>query len=118
MLRRVIYALYLFSKERKNGDDFLMSGGSIFFLFFINLITLLTVIFWLMKKSFGAFFVEYEYLFLGVTLICFFLSQLYARYIVKNIEKQNIEVRELRTESILAYGIISVILLLLSMTLL
>lgn len=72
MLQRVIYTLYLFSKERKIGDDFLMSGGSVFFLFFINLMIILTMIFWLMKKSFGVFFVEYEYLFLAVTLICFF----------------------------------------------
>lgn len=118
MLQRVIYTLYLFSKERKIGDDFLMSGGSVFFLFFINLITILTIIFWLMKKSFGAFFVEYEYLFLGITLICFFLSQLYARHIVKGIEKQNTEVKKLQPVSILFYGIASVIFLLLSMTLL
>ncbi len=118
MLHRVIYTLYLFSRERKIGDDYLMSGGSVFFLFFINLMTILTVIFWLMKKSFGAFFVEYEYDFLAVTLICFFLSQLYARYIVKDIEKQNIEVKKLQPASILFYGIASVIFLLLSTTLL
>jgi uncharacterized membrane protein (DUF485 family) len=118
MLRRVIYTLYIVSKERKIGDDFLISGGSVFFLIFINFITLLAVVFWLMKKSFGAFFVEYEYLFLGVTLICFFLSQLYARYIVKNIEKRNAEVKKLQPVSILFYGIVSVIFLLLSMTLL
>ena len=72
MLRRVIYTLYLFSKGRKTGDDFLMSGGSTFFLIFINLITILNVGFSLMKKSFIAFFVEYEYILLGITLTCFF----------------------------------------------
>ncbi|HXS57825.1 MAG TPA: hypothetical protein VN726_16940, partial [Hanamia sp.] len=63
MLRRVIYTLYLFSKERKIGHNFLMSGGSVFFLFFINLVTILTILFWLLKRSFAAYFVEYEYIF-------------------------------------------------------
>jgi len=118
MLQRIIYTLYLFSKERKIGDDFLMSGGSVFFLFFINLMTILTIIFRLMGKSFGAFFVEYEYFFLAATLICFFLSQLYARYVVKNIEKQNAEIKKITPASILIYAIVSVIFLLLSMSLL
>jgi hypothetical protein len=118
MLRRVIYTLYLFSKERKTGDHFLMSGGSAFFLFFINLITVLIIIFWVMKKSFGAFFVKFEYLFLSAALICFFLSQLYARSVVKNIQKQSIEVMKLQPTLILFYSIVSVIFLLLSMFLL
>lgn len=117
MLRRVIYTLYLFSKKRKTGDDFLMSGGSTFFLIFINLITILNVGFSLMKKSFIAFFIEYEYILLGVTLICFFLSQIYARHAVKNIEKHNIEIKTLLPVSILYYAIVSVIFLFLSMTL-
>lgn len=118
MLQRLIYTLYLFSKERKTGESFLMSGGSTFFLIFINLMTILTISFWINKESFGAFFVEYEYLFLGITLSCFFLSQLYARYIIRNIERQNIVIKKLRLGSILFYGIVSVISLMLSMILL
>lgn len=117
MLRRVVYTLYLFSKERKIGDDFLMSGGSTFFLIFINLITILNIGFSSMKKSFIVFFVEYEYILLGITLIGFFLSQIYARHIVRNIEKHNIEIKRLQPASILFYTIVSVMLLMLSMTL-
>ena len=117
MLNKVIYALYLFSKERKIGDNFLMSGGSVFFLLFINLISVSSIIFWLKKKSFSAFFVEYEYFFLAVIVICFFLSQLYARSVVKNIEKKNIEIKKPRLILIMCYAIISVILLLTTMAL-
>jgi hypothetical protein len=100
MLRRVIYTLYIVSKERKNEDDFLMSGGSVFFLLFINFITILTIIFWLMKKPFGAFFVEYDHIFLSITIISFLGSQVYARYVIRNIEKQNITIKKLQPVSI------------------
>lgn len=118
MLRRVIYTLYLFSQERKIGDDFLMSGGSVFFLIFINSMTILAIVFGLMKKSFGTFFVEHEYIILSVTLLCFLGAQLYARYIIKRIEKQHTVIKKLQPVSILAYALVSVTCLLLSMFLL
>lgn len=115
MIGRLIYSLYLFSLERKTGNYYLMSGGSTFFLIFINIIAFLTIIFGVLDKSFIVFFIKYEYIILGFTLIFFFLSQLYARYIVKRVERHQESVKTVQLKSILTYALISIIFLFISL---
>jgi hypothetical protein len=111
MMNKLIYTLYLISRRRNLGDDYLMSGGFAFILLWFNGLTLLTLICYIGKRDMVSFFVENEIVILTITILGLGWVQFYARKLVKRMEQSgNNNFREIPAIGIVGYGIASVLL--------
>jgi hypothetical protein len=111
MLNKLIYTLYLISRRRNLGDDYLMSGGFAFIMLWFNGLTLLTIIWYINKRDVVPFFVENEMVILTITILGLGWIQFYAKKLVKRMEQDgNNNFREIPAIGIVGYGIASVIL--------
>ena len=107
MIDKLIYTLFMYSKKRGNTDNFLMAGGSTFFLIYSNLITILLILFSIRRESFVPFFVKNSVIFTIGTILLFFLTELYSRHLVKRIDSSKRTVTLFRIEAVFIYAIIS-----------
>ncbi len=115
MIKRAIYTLYLYSRWRKLNDHYLYSGAVVFFLLYLNLFTISKLLCLVMKLDFIKIFMKHNFTFLLVTIVCFFLSQFFAKGLIRKIQTTDFHVKRLALSSIAFYFLISLLLLLLVM---
>jgi hypothetical protein len=111
IINNVIYTLFLISRKRKLKDHYLISGTSTFFILYLNVLSLIALFCWLCHFNFISFFILNEVWFLIITLIGFVASQLYAKKIICQIQKNEIECSSLPPIKILLYSVLSVLTL-------
>ena len=112
LIERIIYTIHVFSQKRKLGNDYLLSGGGTFFLLWMNFLTLLALICWMIQKDFFSVFVKYEIVILPLTLVGFIGFQFYAKKVVRKYNNLPIKFKNVDSNGVLAYYVISVLLLL------
>ncbi len=71
MISRAVYTLYLISRKKKLHTHFLMAGGSVYFILYLNLLTILILLLTLAGKDPVAAMRNNEAVFLITTFIGF-----------------------------------------------
>jgi len=115
MINRLIYTLYLVSRKRKLGQHYLMSGGSAFFLLYINCLSIWMIVGCLTGTDFFDGFVRNEKMILLLTIVGFFGAQLYAKTVIKNNFKNVAAIRKIASINVLLYAFASVASLFIAM---
>lgn len=110
MINNLIYTFYLVSRKRSLVQHFLMAGGTVFFLLFINILTIWAFYSLVIKADFISSFINNEIVVLIGIFIGFFGIQLYTYLILAKLKRGKIQLKRLRSATILIYIIISLLL--------
>lgn len=112
MINRAIYTLYLISRKRKLHTHFLMAGGSVYFILYLNLLTILSLLLLLTGKDPVAAMINNEALFLSVTFIGLLLFILWAQKIIHQFYTGKRLLKRTKWVGILAYSVLTFFLFL------
>ncbi len=108
MINRAIYTLYLISRKRKLHTHFLMAGGSVYFILYLNLLTILILLLAFAGKDPVAAIINNELIFLIVTFIGFLLFILWAKKIIYQFYRGKRLLKRTNWVGILTYSMLSI----------
>lgn len=112
MINRAIYTLYLISRKRKLHTHFLMAGGSVYFILYLNLLTILNLLLILTGKDTVVAMINNEAIFLIATFIGLLVFILWAKKIIHQFYTGKRLLKRVNWVGILTYAMLSIFLFL------
>ena len=115
MINKIIYTLYLFSRFRKLGDRYLISGGLFFLFFHLDILALIKILCNLLNIDFIEFFYENRLVYVLIILSFYLGSMSYAKLLIRRIKAGNLKVKKIALEKVWSFMKLSMIFFLIVM---
>ncbi len=115
MINKIIYTLYLFSRCRKLGDRYLISGGLFFLFFHLDILALIKILCNLLNIDFIEFFYENRLIYILIIFSLYLESMSYAKFLIKRKRVENSTVKKITLEYVWLFIALSMIFFLIVM---
>lgn len=115
MINKIIYTLYLFSRCRKLGDRYLISGGLFFLFFHLDILALIKILCNLLNIDFIEFSYENRLVYVLIILSFYLGSMSYSKFLIKRKRSGNSNVKKIPLEYVWLFMVSSMIFFLIVM---